>query len=191
MENEIVRYKSAPHAGLNPAGDCGPACLAGITGYSVREIYDRYFRGRIDGTSYDDMYAACWKLFWEEKFQWVTNELPKNCKRAEPKYQIFGNPSWENFREWAAHADQKINHAGCVGIAQVNMRGNAFGDRKHQLSTDHWVLIVGVDYDKDAPAVDLKVHVSCSTLGEYSKDVFEFLMNYGGYNAIWVKPKKI
>lgn len=184
----ITNFKSGKHAGLNDGGDCGPACLSGILGIPVLDVYNEYFRGRIDGTSYSDMYVACWRLYVEGKFTWVTNQLPKNIKIPDPEYMIFGNPSWENFREWAANSYQYVSN-GYVGIAQVHLNGNAFGDRKHQLSTNHWVLIVGVDYDKNSNASDLMVHISCPTLGEYTKEVFEFLMNYGGYNAIWVKPK--
>jgi hypothetical protein len=183
------RFKAAPHAGLNPGGDCGPACLAGLTGYSVKEIYDLCFRGVIQGTCYDHMYAACWKLYWEDKFTWIDTELPPNNKIPSHEFQIFGNPSWENFREWTKKANYMTRNAGCAGIVQINMWGEAFGDRKHQLSTNHWALIVDAHYDKDSAATEQKVTISCPTRGEYTVESFEFLMNYGGYNAIWVKPK--
>jgi hypothetical protein len=187
---EHVQYKAAKHAGLNPGGDCGPACLAGLTGYSVQEIYDLCFRGKIDGTCYDHMYAACWKLYSENKFTWIDTELPTDSRSIHHEFQRFGKPSWENFREWTKKAHYMTRSAGCAGIVQINMFGDAFGDRKHQLATNHWALVVDAVYDKDANASDLKVTISCPTRGEYTIEAFEFLMNYGGYNAIWVCPKK-
>lgn len=180
---------AAKHAGLNSGGDCGPACLSGIVGLPVAEIYKNYFN-RIDGVCYGDMYAACWKLYAEGKLRWVTNQLPKNNKIPDPEYMVFGNPSWENFWEFSRHAHQQLSY-GNVGIASVNMNGEAFGDRKHQLSTNHWVLIKGIDYNEEMTASELLIHISCPTHGEYTKGVFEFLMNYGGYNSIWVKPQVV
>lgn len=185
----ILEYKAQKHQGINPGGDCGPCCLAGITGLSVREIYDKYLR-RIDGTSYGCIIEALWKLRFAGIVQYHHTELPIRRKRCDHEYQTFGNPSWEGFREWAEHVDSLIRQ-GYVGIAQVHLDGNAMGDRKHQWYTNHWVLINGIDYDKQADGNKLIVHVSCPTYGEYSKPVLEFLMNYGGYNPIWVyMPKK-
>ncbi len=184
----ILPYKALPHHGINPAGDCGPCCLAGITGIPVQEIYDKYL-GRVDGTSYSDIYEACWKLKVDGKINHVHTELPIIKKRPDAEYQVFGNPSWENFREWSKHVHHLLQR-GYVGMAQVHKDGDSMGDRKHQWYTNHWVLIKGIDYDENASAVDLAVHISCSSLGEYSKKPLEFLMNYGGYNPIWILPKK-
>jgi len=176
--------KAARHEGINPGGDCGPCCLSGITGIPVREIYDKYFNGRIDGTCYTDMLAACWKLYAQGKIKHIDTELPPNNKRPDHEYMIFGNPSWENFIQWTEHVKQKTTHA--VGIAQVHMTGDAMGDRKHQWYHNHWLLITGAEMGESAAGK--VVHVSCPTLGEYTKQSLEFLMNYGGYNPIWIYP---
>jgi hypothetical protein len=187
----ILPITARPHEGINAGGDCGPCCLAGITGLSVREIYEKYLT-RIDGTCYEDIITACWKLRFADKIQYHTTELPVNKKSHDPEYQIFGNPSWENFREWSLHVNDMFLR-GYVGIAQVHQNGNAMGDRKHQWYHNHWVLIKGIDGIEEGRKInmdELKVHISCPTFGEYTKEPLEFLMNYGGYNPIWIMLKK-
>lgn len=179
-------FKAEKHQGINPAGDCGPCCLSGLTGISVREIYDNYFT-RIDGTSYGQMLAACWKLYWEKKIQWVTNKLCVNNKIQDPEYSTFGNPSWENFNEWLRHVITMTNQ-GYVGIAEVEIHGKAPGELKYQFMTNHWVLITGGEDGLLDNNDKRLIHVSCPSRGEYSIHPLEFLINYGGYNVIWVLP---
>lgn len=192
----ILPISAKPHEGINAGGDCGPCCLAGITGLPVREIFEKYF-GRIDGMSYPDVYETCWKLKIDGKIQHLHTELPLPQKLADAEYQTFGYPSWENFRGWSIHVfDQLLT--GYVGVAQVHQNGDAMGDRKHQWYTNHWVLIKGISgvrfeegsHQRKIDIDQLQVHISCPTLGEYTKRPIEFLMNYGGYNPIWVYPKK-
>jgi hypothetical protein len=185
----MTSIKAAPHAGINPGGDCGPSCIAGVTGLTVKQVYDQYFNGRYDGTCYQDMLAACWKLYHEDKITWIDNKLPFENSIKDPEYAVFGNPSWSNFNNWLDNAIQHIN-AGCIGLAQVHLHGNAMGDRKHQFSHNHWLLIVGAttNENQDWEEDNRKVYLSCPTHGEFSKHPLEFLMNYGGYNTIWIKP---
>jgi hypothetical protein len=173
----ILNYNSQQQSGNS---DCGLCVLSGITGIDKSEIANKY-RGKWEGMSYDDLFATCWMLFADGHLTWIDYELPKEITYHNPAHHVFGKPSWENFNNWAAHAEYHLN-AGCLGIAQVHHSGNAMGNRKHQFVADHWVMINGIDNNR-------VVHISCSLKGNYSVPIFEFLMNYGGYNAIWVKPK--
>ncbi len=192
----ITSYHALPHEGINKGGDCGPCCLAGLTGLTVKTIYDKYF-GRIDGMSYSDIYEVCWKLKIDGTIQHVHSDLPLLKKMNNAEYQVFGNPSWENFREWSTHVYDLLCR-DYIGIAQVHQDGNAMGDKKHQWYTNHWVLIKGMSgitiddntLKRNIEIDKLRVHISCPTYGEYTKEPLEFLMNYGGYNPIWVYPKK-
>lgn len=181
----MVKYRAKKHEGINPGGDCGPCCLAGVTFMDVKAIYENYFH-RIDGVSYGDMISACYKLYWDLKIKAVDNKLVAEHKIQDPEYATFGNPSWENFNNWFKHVIQKTS-TGWVGIAQVHQDGKAAGDLKHQFYTNHWVLIIGGQDDKREFNNRL-VHISCPTKGVYSVPPLEFLMNYGGYNTIWVLP---
>ena len=181
-----MAIKAKPHAGINHGGDCGPCCLAGITGMTVREVYDICFNGTVDGTSYEDVYEACWKLKIGKHIRYFHNQLPLSMKHLEPRYQPFGNPSWENFNEWLSNAISQLKQ-GYVGLANVNMDGKAPGDLRHQWMTNHWVLIVGA-VDDMSDGDRRMVHISCPTRGEFTIHPMEFLINYGGYNTIWVLP---
>ncbi len=178
-------YNALPHAGINPGGDCGPACIAPIIGISIREFYDTYHPS-FEAMAYCDVYSILWRLKHEGKIKHLDNSLPANSKLFNPEYMAFGNPSWENFISWSNKADYEIRH-GYIGLAQVNNNGNAAGDMKHQFMVNHWVLINGFTLAERSP--DSRVHISCSNHGQYEKTPIEFLMNYGGYNTIWVLPK--
>lgn len=175
--------------------DCGLCVLSGITGISKQDLVDKY-KARWEGMAYSDMMEVCYRLFAFDYLSWIDNELPKETKYSKAEYYPFGKPSWENFLSWGDRLKEKIK-AGCVGIAQVHASGSAMGDRKHQFSLNHWVLIKGFEdidgtFDDDGNLLtpyDRSVYVSCNSRGTYKVDWLEFLMNYGGYNTIYVKPK--
>jgi hypothetical protein len=179
----ITNYDSIKTSGPS---DCGLCVLSGITGIEKQTLVDKY-RCKWEGMDYDRLFAACWCLYADDHLTWIVNELPKEAKYNNPAHYVFGKPSWENFLSWAEHAERHLN-AGCLGIAQVHMHGNAMGDRKHQFYINHWVMINGINYKGFEPG-ERVVHISCSVRGRYSVGILEFLMNYGGYNAIWVRPK--
>lgn len=54
---------------------------------------------------------------------------------------------------------------------------------------DHWVIINGYKY-KGKNAVDKIVTISCPTKGSFELDALTFLKKYGGWNTIWLEPKK-
>jgi hypothetical protein len=166
---------------------CGMCCLAGITNRSVDEIFQTYLPQRKDGTCYGDIWDTAMKMYGQGLVERINNDLPRNTKIVNPEYMEFGDPSWGNFNSWFENVQVKINN-GYVGMCTVNKDGNAMGDRKHQWTTNHWVIINGYYNDKDK--IIRKVYISCSVRGDYEVGPLEFLMNYGGYNAIWIKPKE-
>ncbi len=185
----ITEYKTLKHT-PEYSGDCGLCVIGGITGISKSELIEKY-NGRGNGMDYEDLYKVCWMLFSDKKLNWIYNDLPRDVRYMSASGADFGHPSWTNFISWSEQAKRMLN-AGCLGIAKVNMSGNAMGDRTHQFVTDHWVMIRGINYGKDGDVEyegkSRVVHISCSVRGEYSVNCFEFLLNYGGYNTIWIRP---
>lgn len=176
----IVNYKAVPQQGINPAGDCGPCCLAGVSGISVQEIYDIF--GKVDGMTYFCMKNMCLKLQEKGLIKDFENNLPEQGDwQKDPEWNTFGRPSWMNLHPWMNNVSLHI-HSGWVGIAMVNLHGRALQERMH---ANHWVLITGAENGERH--ADKFVKISCPTLGEYEKSAEDFLMNYGGYNAIWVR----
>ena len=177
MEEKIHKYRALPHNGRNQQGDCGPCCLGAILELTVNDVYDNIL-GYVDGMTYDRMVKALWR-----KGVYFENYIPSDavCDN-NPEWFTFGRPSWRNFIRWFDLTKQRLNY-GLVGIAQVNMRGNAHNDD----FTDHWVIIYGYK-QKSENAVDKVVLISCPTRGEFEIDAKTFLRQYGGYNTIWVQP---
>lgn len=168
------KYRALPHAGINPGGDCGPACIAGIMGTTVEEVYNLLGK-KVDGLCYD------WvtKFLFRNKI-YYENHLPSDQFIDEnPQWFSFGRPSWWNFIEWYELSKRRMR-AGLVGLAQVNMNGNAHNDD----CVDHWVIIYGFE-QISKNAVDKLLLISCPTKGEYKVDAKTFLRRYGGYNTIW------
>lgn len=177
MEEIKHKHRALPHAGINPDGDCGPACLAGIMGKSIREIYDLFGQVK-NGLSYDH----CIKFLFRNHI-WYENHLPSDPYIDEnPEWFNYGKPSHHNFIRWFDLSKRRLN-AGLVGMAQVNARGKA----NIEDFQDHWVLIYGFKQLSDN-AVDKIILVSCPTKGEFEVDAKDFLWKYGGYNTIWIQP---
>lgn len=174
MEKIELKYRALPHAGINKAGDCGPACIAGIMNKSVKEIYD-LFGKEVNGLCYD--WAV--KFLYRNKI-YYENHLPAdNYVDENPQWFTFGKPSWWNFIKWFELSKSRMK-AGLVGLAQVNMNGNAHNDEY----TDHWVLIYGFEQNGEN-AADKLLLISCPTKGEFKVEAKKFLRQYGGYNTIW------
>lgn len=180
MNMITVDFKAVPQQGINPKGDCGPCCMAGIIGVPVAKIYEML--GRIDGMTYFCMVDLCQKLQTEGFIsEWDNKLLEKAEWESEPWVNTFGRPAWMNCFPWTNHVSAKL-HSGWVGLAMVNMRGQALTDN---MTANHWVLIVGCKNGENKS--DKMLKISCPTLGDYEKNAYEFLMHYGGYNTIWVK----
>jgi hypothetical protein len=175
--------KAERQKGINPSGDCGPCCLAGVTGVSVDQIYKDF--GRIDGMTYDCMYQMSWRYAVNGLLRCVSNDLPSLDSSAEnPRWMTFGRPSWFNEYGWISNVSAKII-GGWIGIAMVNLWGKAL-EEEH---ANHWVLVVGCNNSESFK--DRTVDISCPTRGEFTIQSKDFLKNYGGYNVIWVKPLAI
>lgn len=177
MESIKSNIRALSHAGLNKDGDCGPACIAGVSGKEIHEIYELH--GRVDGLSYSSVIKLLNLMGIEYE-----NFLPSyNMYSQNPEYYEFGMPAYINFKAWWDLSKDRINR-GMVGLAKINMDGKA----NIEDFANHFVIIYGLEKRKEHSAKDLIVLISCPTKGEYEVPVKEFLWKYGGYNAIWVKP---
>ena len=172
----MEKIKAIRQQGINLKGDCGPCCLASVSGKTVQEIYDLH--GRTDGLTYMDVTNILWKLGMKYE-----NYLPtEKWSSEDPAWFSIGKPSWKSFIEWYDLSIQRRDR-GLVGLAMVNSKANANED----CYMDHWVIISGLKY-KGPNAVDKIVCVSCPTKGEFEVDAPTFLKKHGGWNTIWVKP---
>ena len=177
MESIKSKIRALSHEGVNKTGDCGPACLAGISGKSITEIY--HIHGRIDGLSYSDIIKTLNVLGLEYE-----NYLPNYNRHSDnPEYFEFGMPAYRNFNAWWDLSISRMKK-GFVGLAKVHINGQA----NTEDFANHFVIIYGMQKRKEHSAKDLIVLISCPTKGEYEIEAKNFLWKYGGYNAIWVKP---
>lgn len=179
----IINIKAERQKGINPMGDCGPCCLSGVTGVPVQQVYDDF--GKIDGMTYDCMLKMCWYYVSHRHLHHVMNDLPDaGDYLCHPRWMTYGRPSWMNEYNWMNHVSASLA-GGYIGIAPVNLHGRALQEQMH---SNHWVLIVGCDNPSEA--ANRKVYISCPTKGDFVVNSKDFLMHYGGYNTIWVKPIK-
>lgn len=178
MESIKSNIRALPHANINPQGDCAPACIAGISGKTIQDIYK--LNGRIDGLAYSDVIRVLNLLGLEYE-----NFLPSYKMHSDnPEYFEFGMPSHRNFNAWWELSVNRMQQ-GMVGLAKVHPNGLA----NIEDYTNHFVIICGLEKRQEHSAKDLSVMISCPTKGEYEVPVKDFLWKYGGYNSIWVKPK--
>ena len=171
--------KSVKQQGINKMGDCGQCCLAGITGKSVKEIYDS--QERIDGLSYFTMLSLIKKLglIYDNKLPHLDDWRKKD---GNEEWQTFGLPSYILSYEWLQNGYTKIK-CGWIGLCLINFSGNAIDDE----FADHWVIVNNIKFNNEGLYNDDNVFISCPNRGEYSINVKKFLKYYGGYNAIWIK----
>lgn len=137
---EVVLPRRAipqPQPAINPGGDCGPCCLAGIFGLSVSDVYARLNKDEQRGFSYMGMYYALYQAMSEGLATHIVADVPTWDRPAST--MLFGNPGWCSNLAWFRYVTMAIQ-AGYYGLAAVAH------DRTGPLSPtvgDHWVLICG------------------------------------------------
>lgn len=171
-----MKINVLPHAGIMKKGDCGACCIGTIAGISVKGVYDVINEPRY--LSYHLVLTILQRLAIEHE-----NWLPKyHMIDNREDWFTFGYPAYQNWYEWFRVSEGRTNRK-MIGIAHVNSKGKANIDTY----ADHWVLITVSNNGEHYK--DKIVHINCPTKGHHSVNAQEFLMKWGGYNAIWVHPK--
>lgn len=183
-----------PIPALNPGGDCGPCCLAGLFGLSIEDIYERIKNEEKAGLSWLGMYYFLHQAVADRLVDFVITDVPS--WQRSPSQMLFGNPGWCSNLQWFGYMTMAFQ-AGYYGLAAVAH------DRTGPLSAtvgDHWVLLCGArarfepTQNPHAKVLVTEILVSNSSSQPTAKegwvDVLEFLRNWGGYNCFLVRPAK-
>lgn len=178
---------------IAPGGDCGGCVLAGLTGLTLEEVYDRLKEGQREPFSYPTMRTALYEAKSRGLLHRIVTEHPMWFSYFDGPGN-FGQPSWMMALEWSHYVRMAIE-AGYYPVCEVNMAGNG------PLSTnDHWLMIVGIREKhaknkavEGAWDIDEEVLVNCSsrcTPDEQWTKCREFLTKHGGFNCFLAKPNE-
>lgn len=180
--------------GFIKGGDCAAASLEMVTGIPQRELYekygDRYYKSE-DIAGFE--LRSCVKLLRKFKELKIISDIdtyviPINHYKDdgyEFSYKTWGWVSWNNWVEWYEKLKSKIDD-GWVGLVEVAFRGFA---KERDFMYNHIQVINGYNEFKDSISGNLikEIISTCSVDGELIIHPKQFLLNYGGYNTIWVK----
>jgi len=190
VREEVVlprRVREQPTPNLNPGGDCGPCCLAGVLGWTVPEVYERLRKGQVGTIGYADMQTV---LHRDDLFDRKLTEAPL-CWETYEIQRAFGQQAHHQGMAWFSYVRMAVD-AGYYGIANVDhARGGPLGR-----GPDHWVLVCGARLRGPGEGKSGRVYQEVlvsdsarSTAGESWVDADDFLRERGGFNLLLCRPR--
>ncbi len=184
IAGEIVlpnRSIPQPRPEIHKYGDCGACALGGALGVEVARIYSEFGSNGI--TNQHEM-ARCLRCSVGEKFADRMIDIPAEwpCARY---LRSFGSPAVNEALCWFNQVRMAID-AGYYGLAMVDSKGGEGPE------TDHWVLICGARTEGAVrdKLITGEILVSCSVHGEKWYEVRDFLKRMGGYDVLFVRPRR-
>jgi hypothetical protein len=183
------RVVHQPTPELHPGGDCGACVLAGLTDYSIEDVYRKldpkhdtpksFYRG--------SMLEALRIAKWERgRIRSYIETCPTWA--PHPGMRAWGNPSWMVSGQWLQYVTMALE-AGYYAITQVD------AEKKGPLGggTNHWVMLCGTRVFWKDDCGEYQVLVSCSSRSTPDEEWVEcgpFLQERGGFDVILARPEK-
>jgi hypothetical protein len=204
---------------LSDGGDCGACAVAGLLQISIEQAYEYHVSGEYLGGKPIPKISAWNRRSLINTLEGMTNDLdgwralPNLVEHVVSETPLFpfdhphgilglpyGLTSWSQFSPWCDYVRAMLN-GGYYGLTTVFNNGvtqldNTYGE------TNHWVTIVGWRY-----AFTKREDLEDKYSGSYSQEVLiansaknspleewicaaDFLKKWGGFSAIWAKPKQ-
>lgn len=202
MEDVInsERSLSQPKPVIAKGGDCWACVIGGMTGFSVQDVYDKLNEGE-KVASYSCIEAVLYRAKDLDTVKWFYNETPHWTSYDEHRafgdeaiLQRLGWISWVHMALLSGHIGYaSVVHNGVLRVTKDDYHGWVGG------RTNHAVMICGIRERrtphktmKGCARIDNEVLISCSASHPEGKwiNVNNFLLNYGGFNPIWVMPNR-
>lgn len=197
---EIIRPQRSlpqPNPGVRKGGDCWACVIGGMTGLSVAEVYTDLNEGN-HNASLSCIPSVLYAAMDKDLVQWFYDETPY---WPSEHHREFGDPAIIQRLGWISWVHMALG-AGYVGYASVSHNGlDLTKEYKDSTAgyiggrTNHAVMICGIrkrlEPHKTMKGCNRILHdilVSCSASHPDGKwiEVDDFLINYGGFNPIWV-----
>lgn len=206
-ENIIYLDKKVPRnydSSLNKQGDCGACVLAGLLSITVEQAYElhesgSYYGGepipKISALSRSSMLRTLEKLESNKQIQHLVQHTPIfPFSVYKEQGSPFGLSAGLQFDAWTDYIRILLT-AGYYGVAQVYNNGHNQNTLNEYGMTNHWVLIKGWRmqwrYDeKGSGSGQQEICISNSARNAQHEQwiyVGDFLKNWGGFDAYWVK----
>ncbi len=171
-------------------GDCGACVLGGLTGKTVKEVYDIFQDGKVAPFHWHAMYSALWEAKSLGLVDRIITAVPMWVDNAHDGFWSWGLPSTMQSLAWFAYLQMGLD-AGYYALALVD--ADKKGLNGH--GTNHWVMLVGartrrIPFENGA-TIEHDVLVSCSstkTPDEEWVEVGDFLKERGGFNLLLARP---
>ena len=206
MEYKLPRRViKQPIPEINKGGDCGPCVLGGLLDISgdydsvkIAKIYVTYCESEARSISQPRML----QILYDSKARGLIEEMIQDVPIWQRPNSVsqFGSPGWTMASQWYKYIQMAIR-AGYYGMAMITSEG-----RGNHAKLDHWVLICGFRQReipnphtrnskdpkmRESTIITQEILISNSSTKAKDERWIEartFLKNYGGYNAILVRP---
>lgn len=173
-------------------GDCGACVIAGLTGLSVRDVYDWNERERksvVEAFSWPTMREVLYRLYSNHKVERIMDTIPVFFDLRPSSTWIWGAPSWTMNLGWFNWITLGIS-SGYYGVVAVDSKKRGPIDGS---AGDHWIMICGVRevWPEKEGTIEKDILVSNSARSAPDEEWVphdEFLKKWGGYNVLLVKP---
>lgn len=189
VPDEIVLPKRAalqPDPPVYDQGDCGACVVSGLTGLTIKEVYQR--KGEWRPFSRPGLADFLSQLLREDLVHRYIDDVP--LWPQAPSFYYTGLTGTQMVQQWFRYILMALD-GGYYAVCNVAFERNIC----ETLEPDHFVLICGArtqfSSNRDN-AIQQELLVSCShaeTPEEEWVPVYDFLQNWGSFNAILIKPK--
>ncbi len=193
-----------PHPYIVSGGDCGGCCLTGLLNFppeKIREIYEMAWEnqddGKINSFSMVSMQRALDNFMYRQKLIeiWIDDYVLPTAYVSTTwgMPTPWGYPGYKLEMEWTQRLRTYLE-AGYVGLAEVLFSGesNITNEYKHK-DTNHWILLTGarsifISNEFGGGHWERQIRMSCSVKGNVWLKAKQFLMRYGGFKTLYIRP---